>query len=79
MRVVVRPAAGVETPRGSVAVVVAKGSTSYTVKGTLNANGAVNITLPKVTVAGQWRVSARYGSTTNHVGSFKSYFITFAK
>ena len=79
VRVVVRPAAGVETPRGSVAVVVAKGTTSYTVKGTLNANGAVNIALPKVSTAGQWRVSARYGSTTNHVGSFTSYFITFAK
>ncbi|KQY59985.1 hypothetical protein ASD11_10815 [Aeromicrobium sp. Root495] len=79
VRVVVRPAAGVATPRGTVAVVVAKGSKTYTVRGSLNANGAVNLTLPKVSVAGTWRVSARYGATTNHVGSFKSYFITFAR
>lgn len=79
IRVVVRPSVGTQTPQGNVAVVVTKGSKSYTVKGKLNAAGGVNLTLPKVSAAGKWRVTARYGTTTNHVGSFKSYFITFTK
>ena len=64
VRVIQRP--GLAAPSGKVTVLVERGRTKRTVKGTLNRTGQVTLRLPQL-AKGRWRLTPTYRGDTSYV------------